>query len=392
MSDESRSIVRRSTTPPSVSVPLVTPLQPSVAYTTDDADALDAVYGGAGFTYAREGHPNASVLAEKLGWMEGADPAWGRGVVTGSGMAALGTVLLGLLAAGDHVVGSNQLYGRSTRLLSVDLPRMGVDSTLADPTDASSIAAAIRSDTKMIVVETVSNPTLRVADVAGIAALARERGVLLVVDNTFTTPRSFRPFEHGADVVVHSVTKMLAGHSDVTLGFVIANTAEANAALGEVAVTWGFTPSPFDCWLAERGLHTFELRYDRAVSTAARLADSLAELPGVEAVLYPGRADHPEHARAASLFAAGGAMVGVVLEGGGRQRVNAVIRAASPVAFAPTLGDVATLIAHPASSSHRALSESERVALGIPEGLVRISVGIEDPDTLISELTHAFGS
>jgi cystathionine gamma-synthase len=391
LSEVSRSIVRRSVQPETRSVPLGTPLQPAVAYTTADADALDSVYEGRdpGFTYAREGHPNAVVLGDKLSWLEGVDESWGPGVVTGSGMAAIGSVLLGLLERGDHVVGGDQLYGRVHRLLTQDLSRMGFATSLADPTDVSAIEAAIQEDTRMVIVEVVSNPTLRVADIDGIATVARRHGSLLVIDNTFTTPRAFQPFAHGADVVVHSVTKLLAGHSDVTLGYAVANTAALNTALREAAVTWGFTPSPFDCWLAERGLHTFELRYDRAQSNAALLADALTGVRGVEAVFYPGREDHPDHARARGLFGdRGGTMVSIRLEGG-RERANAFIRATPNIPFAPTLGDVATLISHPASSSHRGLSEAERQALGITEGFIRISVGIEDPDLLLTELTAA---
>lgn len=388
MTDQEDSIVRRSGLPSSASRPLTNPLQPSVVYASTDPDELDAQYEGrlAGFTYAREGHPNADALAATLGWLEGAGS---DGVVTGSGMAAIGAVFLGLLEAGDHIIGGDQLYGRSHRLLSEDLSRLGFETSLADPTDVESVEHALRSNTRAILVETVSNPTLRVADIDAIAAIAADRGILLVVDNTFPTPRGFRPFEHGADVVVHSVTKMLAGHSDVTLGYAVSRDGLTNEGLREAAVTWGLTPSPFDCWLAERGLHTFELRYDRAESTAARLADALAEAPGAEAVFYPGRADHPDHDRAARLFGGrNGTMVSVRLAGG-RERVNQVVRAASPIAFAPTLGDVSTLISHPASSSHRRLSESEREALGITEGFLRISVGIEDPDLLIDRLVTA---
>lgn len=388
MSEESDSIVRRSTPPFSASRPVVTPLQPSVAYASTDPDQLDAQYEGRidGYTYAREGHPNADGLASTLSWLEGVDHV---GVVTGSGMAAIGAVALALLEEGDHIVGGDQLYGRSHRMLTADLPRLGFETTLADPTDLDAIEAAIRPETRLIVIETVSNPTLRVADVAGITRLARARGVLTMVDNTFTTPRAFRPFEHGADVVVHSVTKLLAGHSDVTLGFAVATDRDVGDSIRDASVTWGLTPSPFDCWLAERGLHTFELRYDRAETTAGRLADVLSEAPGVEAVFYPGRSDHPDHARARDLFEGrGGTMVSLRLAGG-RERANAFVRAASPIPFAPTLGDVSTLISHPASSSHRRLSEAERAALGITEGFIRISVGIEDPTPLITHLLAA---
>ena len=217
------------------------------------------------------------------------------GVVLGSGMAAVAAVLMGLTRAGDHVLGGDQLYGRSLRLMREDLPRLGVATSLADPTDAAAFLAALRPETKLILLEVVSNPTLRVADLAAIIDGAQARGVLVVVDNTFTTPRGYRPFDHGADIVVHSVTKMLAGHSDATLGYVAARDASHRKAIYDFAVTVGFTPSPFDCWLAERGLYSFELRYDRAEANAAALADHIAGLPGVSRVLYPTRPDHPDH-------------------------------------------------------------------------------------------------
>jgi cystathionine beta-lyase/cystathionine gamma-synthase len=169
------------------------------------------------------------------------------------------------------VIGANQLYGRSLRLMNQDLARFGIGTSLADPTDIDAMRAAIRPETRMILVEVVSNPTLRVADMAGIAALAREAGVLLAVDNTFTTPRAWRPFEHGADIVIHSITKLLAGHSDVTLGYVAARNPGLQRAIYDFAVTWAFTPSPYECWLAERGMYTFPLRYDRAEANAMAL-------------------------------------------------------------------------------------------------------------------------
>jgi len=391
MSDDPRSLVRRSRAPVSVSRPVVTPLSPSVVYRSTDADELDSQYEGRaqGYTYAREGHPNATVLGEKLDWMEGVTPAMGKGVVTGSGMAAISAMFLGLLRKGDHIVAGDQLYGRSLRLLRDDLPRLGFDATLADPTDARAIEAAIRPETRLILVEVVSNPTLRVADMEGIADAAARRGVMLAVDNTFTTPRAYRPFAHGANIVIHSVTKLLAGHSDATLGWVAADTPARNKALYDAAVTWGLTPSPFDCWLAERGLHSFDLRYDRATANAAALADWLAGLEGVAQVLYPGRPDHPDHNRAAALLDGNFAnMVSFRLKGG-RAEVNRFLRAAEHIAFAPTLGDVGTTISHPASSSHRALTPEARAAVGIDEGFIRVSVGIEDIGQLKREFAQA---
>ncbi len=390
MADD-RSLARRWAAPPAASTPVATPLQPSVVYRMEDADALDALYEGRaqGFTYAREGHPNAESVGAKIDWLEGLRPEMGRGVVVGSGMAAISAAFLGLLAAGDHVVGADQLYGKSLKLLTKDLPRLGVTATLADPTDVRAVEAAIRPETKMIHVEVVSNPTLRVADMEGIAEIAHRRGLILSVDNTFTTPRGFRPFDHGAHVVTHSLTKLLSGHSDVTLGWAGADTPERNAALRDANMSWGLTASPFDCWLAERGLATFELRYDRCEANAAALADRLAGLPGVVRVLYPGRPDHPDHNHAVSLLGGRfGTMVSFSLEGG-RAAANRFLRAAGGLPFAPTLGDVQTLLSHPASSSHRAMTPEGRAALGIDEGFIRVSVGLEDAGIVGREFERA---
>lgn len=385
------SIVRRTPAPPTVSQPVATPLWPSVVYRATDADELDRIYEGElpGYSYAREGHPNADVLAAKIDLLEGRRPSAPAGIVSSSGMAAVSAVLLGLLQAGDHVAAGNQLYGRSLRLMTADLPRMGFACSLFDPTDAASAEAALTPATRLILVEAVSNPTLRVADMEAIVALGAERGIPVVVDNTFTTPRMYQPLTQGAAVVIHSVTKLLAGHADVTLGYTATDDPELAAAIRTAAVTWGFAPSPFDCWLAERGLHTFEVRYDRAEANAVAVADALAGVDGVRTVLYPGRADHPDRARAEKLFGSRtGHMVSFVLDGG-RPEVNAFLRAAAAIPFAPTLGDVATTLSHPASSSHRGLTAEAREALGMPEGFIRLSVGIEDPDLLIDELTAA---
>lgn len=387
MKNSKGSLVRPVPLPDSASRPVVTPLSPSVVYASDTPDALDDQYEGrvTGYTYAREGHPNADVVAARLDAMEGAS----GGVVTGSGMGAVTAVLMGLLATGDHVIGGQQLYGRSMRLMKEDLPRLGITTTLADPGDVAAVRAAIRPETRMILVETVSNPTLQVADIAGLAALCRETGILLAVDNTFTTPRGFRPFEHGADIIIHSITKLLAGHSDVMLGYAVATDPDLTEKMRIFAVTTGLTPSPFDCWLAERGMLSFDLRFDRAQQTAADLADHLAGLRGIARVVYPMRADHPDRDRAVALMdGQGGNMVSFELMGG-RAAANAFTRAADGLSFAPTLGDVGTTLSHPASSSHRALTADERAALGLSEGFFRVSVGLEDPDALKQIFTVA---
>ncbi|BBU56484.1 cystathionine gamma-synthase [Mameliella alba] len=377
-----KTLQRPAGWPASLSTPVVSPIAPSVVYASTSPDELDSQYEGreTGYTYAREGHPNADVLAQRIDALEGAT----GGLVVGSGMAAVSAVLLGLCKTGDHVIGADQLYGRSLRMMAEDLPRLGIATSLVDATDATAVAEAIRPETRLVLIEVVSNPTIRIADLDAVAEVCAERGVLLVVDNTFTTPLGIRPFEHGADIVLHSVTKLLAGHSDATLGWVAAKDPALAERMRIFAVTTGMTPSPFDCWLAERGLATFALRYARAQDTSQRLADYLSGAEGVKRVLYPTRPDHPEAARAQSLLKGqGGHMVSFEIEGG-RAAANAFAEAASGIAFAPTLGDVGTTLSHPASSSHRALTPDARARMGVSEGFFRVSVGLEDPEALIA--------
>ncbi len=381
MKNDRPSIMRPDALPTGASSPVITPLSPSVVYASETPDMLDAQYSGQmhGYTYAREGHPNADVVARRIDRLENAPLP---GIMMGSGMAAVSAVIMGLVEQGDHVIGSTLLYGRSLRMMMEELPRMGVATTLVDPGDMEGLRAAIRPETRLLLTEVVSNPTLRVADIQNMRAITQAADVLLAVDNTFTTPRGFQPFAKGADVVIHSVTKLLAGHADVTLGYVAARDEAVRTRIETFAITLGLTASPFDCWLAERGLLTFDLRYDHTEASATALADHLAGLKGVTRVLYPGRADHPDHALAQqALQGRWGNMVTFNIDGG-REAANAFVRAAEGLAFAPTLGDVGTTLSHPASSSHRLLSDAQKAELGITEGTFRVSVGLEPFDTL----------
>lgn len=388
MSEETKhqSVVRRTPFPRSATWPLVSPIVPTAVFVARDADHMNSVYEGReqGFTYGREGSPNAELLAAKIASLEGAE----FGLITSSGMSAVAAILLGLLNAGDHILAGNQLYGRTMRLVTQELPRLGFATDVVDATDVAAVERAIRPNTRLLLVEVVSNPLLRIPDIVALAALARSRSLLLVVDNTFPTPLTFRPLALGASIVFHSVTKMLAGHSDVTLGAICASR-ELTTPIREAIVTWGLNGSPFDCWLAERGMHTLELRVARGTANAAALADFLARQPAVRRVFYPGRMDHPDHAVARRLFGEQfGNMVTFELAGG-RETVNRFMQALQSIPFAPTLGDVSTMISHPAVTSHRGLTAAARDALGIHEGTIRVSVGVEAFSLLEDEFRAA---
>ena len=269
-----------------------------------------------------------------------------------------------------------------------ELPRLGIATDLFDPTDAANAEAMLRPETKAILIEVVSNPTLRVADVEGLAKLCKAHDVLLIIDNTYTKPHGFSALEHGDDIVLHSVTKLMAGHSDAMLGWVAATDPARTERLGVLSASWGMTAAPFDCWLAERGLYSLPLRHRTAQANAAALADALAETPGVTRVVYPLRDDHPDAQRAKTLLEGnGGAMVSFEIEGG-RAEANALVTNLD-LAFAPTLGDISTTLSHPPTSSHRALTPEGRAALGITEGFFRLSVGVEPSDALITALQSA---
>ena len=365
------------------STPLTSPLYPSAVYTLPDLDALDRILDAqeSGFIYARDAHPNARRLATQLAEFEGA--AWA--LVTSSGMAAISALVLATVEQGQHVLASHRLYGRTTQLFQQELPRLGVQSSFVDISDLDKVRHALQTPTRLLFVETLSNPLLRVADLEALASLAHEANCLFVVDNTFATPVLVRPLELGADLVMESLTKMIGGHSDVTLGLVCGNN-DMLPEVSQVSSIWGFASNPFDCWLAERGLNTLALRMKTASANAAALADWLARQPGVARVVYPGRADHPDHELAGRLLHGGfGNMLCFDLAGG-REAVNGFMRQAPGIPFSPSLGHTTTTCSHPATTSHRYVSPAEKERQGITEGLVRLSVGVEDLSLIQSEM------
>lgn len=365
-------------------VPLVMPLYQSSVYTLPDLDALDRVMNAEepGYIYARDAHPNAKRLAQLLVEAEGAE--WG--LVTGSGMAAITALVVATMQHGQRIVASNRLYGRTTQLFSQELGRFGIVTEYVDANDLQQVETALAKGARLLFVETMSNPLVRVVDIANLATLAHRHNCLLVVDNTFATPVLTKPLDLGADLVMESLTKMIAGHSDVTLGFVGGNDPDLLPALTAAVSIWGLASNPFDCWLAERGLATLELRMDAACQNAARLAEWLAEQPGVTRVVYPGRLDHPDHQLAPEVLRGGfGNMLCFELDGG-RDAVNRFMRQAPGIPFSPSLGHCATTLSHPATTSHRYASPAERRRQGITEGLIRLSVGPEDVEAIRHEM------
>jgi cystathionine beta-lyase/cystathionine gamma-synthase len=367
------------------SSPLVTPLYQSAVYTLPDLDALDRIMNGeaAGFIYARDAHPNAQMLASRLANLEGAEWA----LVTSSGMSALGAIFLATLQHGARVIASNRLYGRTTQQLHQELGRFGVQTTFVDTNALEEVEAALHQPARLVLVETLSNPLLRVANISALARIAHEQGTLLVVDNTFATPEITRPLAMGADLVMESLTKLIGGHSDVTLGLVC-GAGDHLPELAQVSSIWGLSANPFDCWLAERGLATLGVRMRAASATAAALADWLAEQPGVARVHYPGRRDHPDHELAGRVLAGGyGNMLCFDLAGG-REAVNLFMHRARGIPFSPSLGHTGTTCSHPATTSHRYVSPAEKTRQGITDGLVRLSVGLEDLETIQQEMSR----
>jgi cystathionine beta-lyase/cystathionine gamma-synthase len=357
------------------STPLVPPLYQSSVYTLPDLDALDRVLDGVepGFIYARDAHPNARHLAAQLATLEGA--SWA--LVNGSGMASISTIVLASVQQGQRIVASNRLYGRTFQLLDQELSRFGVQSVFVDCNDLDAVRTALQTPTRILFVETMSNPLLRVVDIAALAELTHAHNCRLIVDNTFATPVLTRPLDLGADVVMESLTKMIGGHSDVTLGLIVGKSDD----LQQVSATssiFGFSANPFDCWLAERGLATLALRMKAASANAAALADWLAMQPGVSQVVYPGRPDHPDHALARRVLQGGfGNMLCFELSGG-RDAVNRFMHRAPGIPFSPSLGHITTTLSHPWTTSHRYTSPAQKKRQGITEGLIRLSVGVEE--------------
>jgi methionine-gamma-lyase len=366
------------------------PLFQTSNYVYPDAEGAAHAARGDAFLYARHGNPTTDALAGAVADLEGAE----AGLVFASGMAAVTTALLASAAGGQgseagEVLASEGIYGGSTEFLTRLGPRLGLRTRFVPAWDVAAVGAALSAETKVLLVETLSNPLLRVPDLRALGALTRARGVALLVDSTFTTPCLVRPLDLGATLVVHSISKYISGHGDV-LGGVVVGAAEALEPLRQARTLLGGVMDPFAAWLALRGLRTLPLRLQRQCESAARLATVLTGVPGVVRVHYPGLPSHADHAVAAAELAAGGAIVSFELGDGAAarrfyDRVRVFTRAAS-------LGEVASLITHPATFSHKGLAPEERARLGIGDGLLRLSIGIEDVADLEADLRQALGA
>ncbi len=365
---------------------VATPIYQTSTFAFKDTDEGAARFGGTdpGYKYTRLGNPTVAALEECIADLEG-----GCGAMAAStGMAAVNTVYFSLLGAGAHIVGTDALYGASRMILEKEYSRFGVTGTFVDTSDPANVEKAMRPETKLVYLETPANPTLKLCDIEAIVKIAHGRGALVAVDNTFATPLLQQPLALGADVVLHSMTKFLNGHSDVVAGIVVAKDPALYARLRSVHVNVGPTMDPHQAWLVFRGVKTLGLRLEKAQSNALEVAQFLEAHPKVSWIRYPYLPSHPQYALARRQMAGGGAIISFGVKGGleaGRTLMNSVRLAT----LAVSLGGIETLIEHPASMTHASVPKADREKAEISDDLVRIAVGCEDAADLCEDLEQA---
>jgi cystathionine beta-lyase/cystathionine gamma-synthase len=359
--------------------PVVSPVMQSTTF-------VNPVGSGEEVLYTRYGNnPNQVDLARKYALLEGAEAA----VFLASGMGATALAHLAVLRSGDHLLASEWIYGGTRRLFDDELGRFGIEVSYVDPTQHRLWRRSVRKSTRAIFVETPTNPTLRVLDLGPIAQVTREFGLALLVDGTFASPVNLRPIEHGADVVITSATKYLNGHSDVIAG-AVAGSASFIEEVTRLMRLWGQSIDPHAAWLVERGLRTLAIRMERHNINGLAVAEWAAAQTEFAAVHYPGLADHPDHAYAREALQGFGGMVGLQLRGGVRA-AERFLKKLKLVAHAPSLAGVESLISEPRLTSHKGLSAEDRIRIGIPDGFLRLSCGIEDAADIIGDLEQALG-
>lgn len=350
--------------------------------------ADEALAGKAGtYVYRRDGHPNERTLADKLAKLHGGASA----LITAQGMSAIGAVALTVLRPNSTVWVSEELYGKTHSLFLQDLVKWQVSTRLFDPTSETDVQELANCNCDMVLIETLSNPRLRVSDIGELATAAKSANALLVVDNTFATHLICRPLDYGADLVVESLGKQVNGHSDAMLGLVVGNSAELISQIGSTLSTFGMASSPLDCYLTHRGLMSLALRVQRACDNALALAKAIQELTCVQSVDYPGLATHAEHTISSRQFTGGyGWMLSFHIKSDQEGVLTLFNKLRPEIPFVPSLGDVATTVSHPASTSHRGLTKIDRTKLGISEGTIRVSCGVEPTDWLLKRFQLAF--
>ena len=346
---------------------------------------LEEVGKDRGFDYTRSANPTREVLEKTLAEVEGGK----YGVCFASGMSAVDSVAR-LLSAGDHVVCGDDVYGGVTRLFDEIASRQGLSFTYVDTTNPDNVRAAIKENTKLVWIETPTNPLLKVTDVEAVAAIAKEHNIPLGVDSTFATPYLLRPLELGADIIVHSTTKYISGHNQLIGGACIVNDQELYEQLKFVQKSVGAVPSPFDCWLCLMGLQTLALRMDKHSENGQAVAEFLAAHPKIASVSYPGLENHPGHEIAKRQMKSFSGMMSFELTAGYDAGVK-LMNSVELCALAESLGATETMITHPASMTHASVPKEQREARGLSDSLVRLSVGIEGVDDIISDLSKALG-
>jgi cystathionine beta-lyase/cystathionine gamma-synthase len=368
---------------PPINVPIYQTSTFEVESATELAELLE--FSRPGHSYSRYSNPTHAALEMALAELEGGEACH----VTASGMAAVHGVVLSTLRSGEHMIVPRAVYGGVVGLTGAILDRSGMTTTAVDTTDLDAVGDAFEPGTRLVWLETISNPTTAMADIGAVAKLARARGALVAVDNTFASPYLCNPLALGADVVVHSTTKYVGGHSDLTGGAIVGN-AERVAAARQIVINAGGNAAPLEAFLALRGLKTLALRMDRHSANAMAVACALEGAPGIGRVLYPGLTSHPQHEMAARTLRDGmaGGMLSIDLAGG-RPAGERFLEGLRVAVHATSLGSVETLCSHPASSSHRQLSEADLTRAGLTPGMVRVSIGLEDPDDLVADLLAA---
>lgn len=367
--------------------PVSVPIIQTSTFAFESAEHGAAIFAGEndGFLYTRLGNPTQEALECRLAALEGGEAA----LALASGMAACTTAVLTLCGSGDHVVSGDTLYGGTHQLFTHTLPRLGITVTEVDATDPANFERAITPATKLLYVETPANPTLVLTDLPAVAAIARRHGIPLLVDNTFCTPVLQRPLEMGADIVLHSATKYIGGHGDAIAGILVGSSEFITRARFETLRDIGGCISPFNAWLLIRGLKTLAVRVRQHGENAMTVAKWLEKHPKVTRVIYPGLPTHPQHELAKRQQAGFGGLISFLVAGG-RDAGRTVMNSVELCTLAVSLGDVDTLIEHPATMTHSTYSEEELLKVGIDPAMVRLSVGLEDPEDVIADLAQAF--